>query len=141
MSCIVADVKLLLNLIIVLHFYFICSRRDRERTRASVNTRERERETVGITPWLFTFPPYRIRSDHNQDNTSAVLSEWAEGVKHLYRSLDLQISDEWLYDTEDPFEMPDERYEQIARLRQAGLEAARAANADYLMVLLLGIEY
>ena len=96
---------------------------------------------MGITQCLFTLPPYRIRSDHNQDNTSAVLSEWAEGVKHLYRSIDLQISDEWLYDTEDPFEMPDERYEQIARLRQAGLEVARAANADYLMVLLLGIEY
>lgn len=57
-------------------------------------------------------------------------------MKHFYRCVDLQISEEWLYDTEDPFEMPDERYEQIARLRQAGLEAARAANADYLMVWL-----
>ena len=57
-------------------------------------------------------------------------------MKHLYRSVDLQISEEWLYDTEDPFEMGDERYEQIARLRQTGLEAARATNADYLLVLL-----
>ena len=36
------------------------------------------------------------------------------------RLLDLPES---LYETEDPFEMPDERYELIARLRQEGLDA------------------
>ena len=77
---------------------------------------------------IIYFPPCRIRSDHNQDNTSAILTE------HLYHSVDLKISAEWLYDTEGPFEMPDERYEQFARLRQEGLEAARA---DYLMVWIL----
>ena len=47
--------------------------------------------------------------DHNQDTISTILTEWAEGAKHreLYHSIDLPISDEWLYDTDDPFEMPD----------------------------------
>ena len=76
----------------------------------------------------------RIRSDHNQDNTSAVLTEWVQNAGHLYANVDLQISDKWLYSTEDPFAMPDERYEQITKLRQEGLEAARAADADYLLV-------
>ena len=86
---------------------------------------------------IIYFPPCRIRSDHNQDNTSAILTEWVERAKHLYHSVDLKISAEWLYDTEDSFEMPDERYKQIARLRQEGLVAARAANSDYLMVWIL----
>ena len=76
----------------------------------------------------------RIRSDHNQDNTSAILSEWAERVKPFYAAVDLQISDKWLYPSDDPFEMTEERYEHIAKLRQEGLEAARKANADNLLV-------
>ena len=80
-----------------------------------------------------------MHSDHNQDNTSAILSEWAAGARHLYASVDLQISDEWLYPTGDPFAMPDERYEHIARLRQEGLDAARTASADYLLVCVTDI--
>ena len=35
--------------------------------------RERERENHIM---IVYFPPCRIRSDHNQDNTSAILTEW-----------------------------------------------------------------
>lgn len=77
---------------------------------------------------------HRIRSDHNQDNTTAILREWTEKAQHLYSSIDLQISEEWLYPNYYPFDMPDERYEQVARLRQKGLEAARSSGADYLFV-------
>ncbi|XP_064395514.1 procollagen galactosyltransferase 2-like isoform X2 [Halichondria panicea] len=76
-----------------------------------------------------------IRTDHNGDNTTAILAEWAENVKLVYKSVDLKSSDEWLYPNIDPFEEHDERFIHVAQLRQEGLEAARRSGADYLFRL------
>ena len=48
--------------------------------------------------------------------------------------MDLESLDVWLYPTFDPYEASEERYLNVAQLRQAGLDAARAADADYLLV-------
>ncbi len=80
--------------------------------------------------------PCRIRTDHNADNTTAMLSEWTENVQHLYKQIDYKSSEEWLYPTRDPFKEYDERFEHVAKLRQEGLEAARRSGADYLFVSL-----
>ena len=76
----------------------------------------------------------RIRTDHNEDNTSAILQEWSQNVQELYANVDFKNFDEWLYPTFNPFDTPDERFLQITKLRQAGLDAARRAGADYLFV-------
>ncbi|XP_064395723.1 procollagen galactosyltransferase 2-like isoform X3 [Halichondria panicea] len=76
-----------------------------------------------------------IRTDHNGDNTTAILAEWAENVKLVYKSVDLKSSDEWLYPNLDPFEEHDERFVHVAQLRQEGLEAARRSGVDYLFRL------
>ncbi len=64
----------------------------------------------------------------------AILAEWAENVKLLYKSVDLKSSHEWLYLNLNPFEEHDERFVHVAQLRQEGLEAAGRSGADYLFV-------
>ena len=89
-----------------------------------------------LHPPMNIINPYRIRTDHNSDNTSAIFAEWAENVKELYKSVDFKSSEEWLYPTFEPFKEHDERFEHIAKLRQEGLEEARKSGADYLLVSL-----
>ena len=76
----------------------------------------------------------RIRTDHNVDNTAALIEEWCSAAKHVYTSVDCHSSSEWIYPTRDPYAMPEEHYLNVARLRQKALEAAREAEADYLLV-------
>ena len=95
---------------------------------------------------LFPFPPpspfplpsmatrSRVRTDHNEDNTSAILQEWCAGVEPLYSNVDFESSAEWLYPDRDPFQWPDERYDHITKLRQQALDAARAGGHNYLFV-------
>ena len=79
-------------------------------------------------------PAYRIRTDHNEDNTSAILSEWTRNVAGDYAAVSFEESKEWLYPTSDPFSMPDERYLRLTQLRQQALEEARNSSSDYLLV-------
>lgn len=76
----------------------------------------------------------RIRTDHNEDNTTAMLHEWSQNARHVYANVDFVSMDAWLYPVFDPFAMPEERYLHVAQLRQQGLDAARKAGADYLFV-------
>lgn len=73
-----------------------------------------------------------VRTDHNEDNTSAILQEWCAGVEPLYSNVDFESSAEWLYPDRDPFQWPDERYDHITKLRQQALDAARAGGHNYL---------
>uniref|UniRef100_A0A8C4WZZ5 Glycosyl transferase family 25 domain-containing protein n=1 Tax=Eptatretus burgeri TaxID=7764 RepID=A0A8C4WZZ5_EPTBU len=76
-----------------------------------------------------------IATDHNEDNTSAVLSEWVHKARALYLSVTL-------YDKTQPrFYVNEwgskhwtaERYETVMRLRQEALNAAHAMHADYVL--------
>lgn len=76
----------------------------------------------------------RIRTDHNEDETLSMLSEWTDKVSPLYSSIDLGHEEEWLYASREPLLMTEERYTQISQLRQEGLEEARTSGAHYLLV-------
>lgn len=76
----------------------------------------------------------RIKTDHNEDDTLSVLTEWTENVRALYSSVTLINEEEWLLSNRDPLKMTDERYERISQLRQEGLEEARRSGAHYLLV-------
>lgn len=91
--------------------------------------------SVGYTAFnLLPFTTFRIRTDHNEDDTAAILRGWTDNVRTSYANVDFYSSTEVTYVTPNPFDMPDARYTQIAQLRQKALDAARAANVDYLFV-------
>ena len=77
---------------------------------------------------------FRIRTDHNVDDTPSMLSEWAEKTRPLYHSVDLEHEEAWLYKSRDPLYVSDETYMRISQLRQEGLEEARKIGVHYLMV-------
>lgn len=55
-------------------------------------------------------------------------------MRALYANVDFQSTTAVTYVIANPFDMSDERYKLIAQLRQKALDAARAANTDYLFV-------
>ena len=63
-----------------------------------------------------------------------MLEEWSENARQAYASVDFETFTEWLYPTTGPFDLSEERYTHIAKLKQAALEAARKTGADYLLV-------
>ncbi|XP_060882684.1 procollagen galactosyltransferase 1-like [Labrus mixtus] len=77
-----------------------------------------------------------VATDHNIDNTTAILREWLIKVQNDYHYV------EWRPD-EESSAFEDEvgskhwnnlRYEHVMKLRQAALETAREVWADYLLV-------
>lgn len=78
--------------------------------------------------------PYRIRTDHNEDDTLSMLREWSDRVRPLYSRVDLVHEKEWLFADRHPLLMTDERYVHISRLRQEGLTEARRSGVQYLLV-------
>ncbi|XP_064616989.1 procollagen galactosyltransferase 1-like [Liolophura sinensis] len=78
-----------------------------------------------------------IRSDHNSDNTSAVLREWVRGIGHQYHSIDIEINDTQAdYEGErGPCHWTTERFTHVMATRQAGLDAARKHWADFAFML------
>ncbi|EHB05373.1 Glycosyltransferase 25 family member 1, partial [Heterocephalus glaber] len=77
-----------------------------------------------------------VATDHNADNTSAVLREWLVAVKGLYHSVEWRPAEEprSYPDEEGPKHWSDARYEHVMKLRQAALKAARDMWADYILV-------
>ena len=63
-----------------------------------------------------------------------MLREWADGAREFYSSVYVGSEEEWLYASRHPFAREDERYAQISKLRQEGLEEARRIGANYLFV-------
>ncbi|KAI4583712.1 hypothetical protein R6Z07F_006402 [Ovis aries] len=76
-----------------------------------------------------------VATDHNADNTSAVLREWLVAVKGLYHSVEWRPSEEprSYPDEEGPKHWSDSRYEHVMKLRQAALKSARDMWADYIL--------
>uniref|UniRef100_A0A673JPT0 Procollagen galactosyltransferase 2-like n=1 Tax=Sinocyclocheilus rhinocerous TaxID=307959 RepID=A0A673JPT0_9TELE len=74
-------------------------------------------------------------TDHNIDNTTAVLHAWLTGAEHLYHSVHLQtVEEEDSYvDELGPKHWPESRFTHVMKLRQAALAAARAQWADYIL--------
>ena len=76
----------------------------------------------------------RIYTDHNQDNTAAILQEWATAVQSLYHSVNIDEDTEWLYSSRHPFEWHEERFLRVCKLRQRALTDARTSGSDYILV-------
>ena len=87
---------------------------------------------------VYLFDVYRIRSDHNEDNTSAILHEWSQNVKQLYHRVLINVSDTPSHyeNSVGPGEWTETRYRQMMYLRQRALDSARKQWADYLFVRL-----
>ncbi|GAA6068387.1 procollagen galactosyltransferase 2, partial [Tachysurus ichikawai] len=75
-------------------------------------------------------------TDHNLDNTTAMLKEWMNSAQRRYHYVEWRpmeqphsYTDEW-----GPKHWPLSRFNHLLKLRQAALEAARHRWADYILV-------
>ncbi|XP_006631559.1 procollagen galactosyltransferase 1 [Lepisosteus oculatus] len=87
------------------------------------------------------FPKDRIAlwvaTDHNSDNTTAILREWLIKVQTYYHYVEWRPQEEpQAYEDEaGPKHWTNLRYEHVMKLRQAALEAAREMWADYFLIV------
>ncbi|MBN3299594.1 GT251 galactosyltransferase, partial [Amia calva] len=87
------------------------------------------------------FPKDRIAiwvaTDHNSDNTTAILREWLIKVQSLYHYVEWRPQeDPQAYEDETgPKHWTNLRYEHVMKLRQAALDASREMWADYFLVV------
>ncbi|XP_067309262.1 procollagen galactosyltransferase 2 [Pseudorasbora parva] len=75
-------------------------------------------------------------TDHNIDNTTAMLHEWLSGVESLYHSVQLQTMEEdkrYYVDELGPKHWTESRFTHVMKLKQAALTSARAQWADYIL--------
>ena len=79
-------------------------------------------------------PTYSIYTDHNEDNTSVILQEWATNALSTYRSIEYEQQTEWTYSSKEPFEWHHDRLQHICTLRQRAMDDARSLGADYVFV-------
>ncbi|XP_061605177.1 procollagen galactosyltransferase 1 [Phyllopteryx taeniolatus] len=78
-----------------------------------------------------------VATDHNEDNTTAILRDWLVNVQNLYHYVEWRPKEEPRHyeDEEGPKGWPDPRYEHVMKLRQVALESAREMWADYFMLM------
>ena len=77
-----------------------------------------------------------IHSDHNLDQTAAVLREWTARASSVYHSINLTVSDEWnITDQSNPWDWTPQRYVHVATLKQSALDHALNVWADYILFL------
>uniref|UniRef100_A0A8C2ZXZ2 Collagen beta(1-O)galactosyltransferase 2b n=1 Tax=Cyclopterus lumpus TaxID=8103 RepID=A0A8C2ZXZ2_CYCLU len=85
------------------------------------------------------YPKERIAiwaaTDHNVDNTTAMLREWLKRAQSVYHYVEWRpmeepksYTDEW-----GPKHWPPSRFNHVMKLRQAALKAARERWADYIL--------
>ncbi|XP_017570117.1 procollagen galactosyltransferase 2 [Pygocentrus nattereri] len=75
-------------------------------------------------------------TDHNTDNTTAMLQEWLSGMESLYHSVRFRTTDDdrsSYVDEMGPKHWPDSRFTHVMKLKQAALRSARAQWADYIL--------
>ncbi|XP_068096230.1 procollagen galactosyltransferase 2 isoform X2 [Hyperolius riggenbachi] len=87
------------------------------------------------------YPKNRIAiwaaTDHNIDNTTAVLREWLKNVQQLYHFVEWRpMSDPQSYTDEfGPKHWPPSRFAHVMKLRQAALRTAREKWSDYIFYI------
>ncbi|XP_077694395.1 procollagen galactosyltransferase 1 isoform X3 [Eretmochelys imbricata] len=76
-----------------------------------------------------------VATDHNTDNTTAVLREWLINVQTLYHYVEWRPMEEprSYLDEEGLKHWSNSRYEHVMKLRQAALKSARDMWADYIL--------
>ncbi|NWQ82969.1 GT253 glycosyltransferase, partial [Columbina picui] len=76
-------------------------------------------------------------TDHNSDNTTAMLQEWLGAVGKDYHSVVLKVQEEpsSYPDELGPKHWSDKRYENVMRLKQEALTYAREQRADYILFM------
>lgn len=79
---------------------------------------------------------FRIRSDHNIDNSSYILNKWLQTSGKDYHSVDVKIDDESkkYEDESGPAHWPHSRFQHIVELRESALRTARYHWVDYIWV-------
>ncbi|CAL1530548.1 unnamed protein product [Lymnaea stagnalis] len=78
-----------------------------------------------------------IESDHNIDNSSAILKEWLSAVTHLYHQVEYKVDDtrEGYPDEESPCDWTGQRFAHVIKLREKALNYARSIWADYIFMV------
>ncbi|NXD74951.1 GT253 glycosyltransferase, partial [Halcyon senegalensis] len=76
-------------------------------------------------------------TDHNSDNTTAMLQEWLGAVGKDYHSVAWKVQEEpsSYPDELGPKHWSDKRYENLMRLKQEALTYAREQRADYILFM------
>nr|XP_033773160.1 procollagen galactosyltransferase 2 [Geotrypetes seraphini] len=76
-----------------------------------------------------------VATDHNIDNTTALLREWLKNVKNLYHFVEWRPMEEprSYPDEIGPKHWPNSRFTHVMKLRQAALRTAREKWADYVL--------
>lgn len=79
---------------------------------------------------------FRIRSDHNVDNSVNVIQTWLSEHQDYYHSVDFQHEDlpETFSDGPGVFEWSASHFRHIMNLKETALNAARKMWADYVLV-------
>ncbi|XP_030061214.1 procollagen galactosyltransferase 2 isoform X2 [Microcaecilia unicolor] len=74
-------------------------------------------------------------TDHNIDNTTALLREWLKNIQNLYHFVEWRPMEEpWSYlDEIGPKHWTNSRFTHVMKLRQAALRTAREKWADYIL--------
>ncbi|XP_052523306.1 inactive glycosyltransferase 25 family member 3 isoform X1 [Tympanuchus pallidicinctus] len=74
-------------------------------------------------------------TDHNSDNTTAMLQEWLQAVGSNYHSVTWKAEEgpSAYPDELGPKHWSDKRYENLMRLKQEALSYARGLRADYIL--------
>uniref|UniRef100_A0A673YIT8 procollagen galactosyltransferase n=1 Tax=Salmo trutta TaxID=8032 RepID=A0A673YIT8_SALTR len=77
-----------------------------------------------------------VATDHNVDNTTAILRDWLVKVQKLYHYVEWRPQEEptEYQDADSPKQWTNLRYAHVMKLRQAALDSARNMWADYFMV-------
>ncbi|KAF2984600.1 hypothetical protein EK904_003546 [Melospiza melodia maxima] len=80
---------------------------------------------------------WRAATDHNIDNTTAILREWLKNVQHLYHDVEWRPMEEPPSYPEElgPKHWPSSRFTHVMKLRQAALRAARDKWSDYILFI------
>uniref|UniRef100_A0A9J7YT66 procollagen galactosyltransferase n=1 Tax=Cyprinus carpio carpio TaxID=630221 RepID=A0A9J7YT66_CYPCA len=86
---------------------------------------------------LATFLLDWVATDHNSDNTTAILREWLINVQNFYHYVEWRPQEEpSVYEDESgPKHWTSLRYEHVMKLRQAALDTAREMWADYFLMV------
>ncbi|XP_060602538.1 procollagen galactosyltransferase 1-like isoform X2 [Ruditapes philippinarum] len=105
------------------------------------------RNKAHTLPWflghleLINYPKEKIalwiRSDHNIDNSTAILNKWIKATEHMYNSVEFVFDDTptGFAGEIGPCHWTIERFNHVIQLRQKAIKTARNMWADYLLMI------